>query len=360
MVGKIQRITGLWALHRDIIKCKSKYYYNFISMARKFHLPFIFLWLMTTQLYAQQHPIPVILDTDIAGDYDDVGAMALLHAFADKGEAKILAVISSNAFETTVPTISVLNTYFKKPHIPIGVTKRAKPNELCQQQWAQAIIAKYPHNIRANQQATEAVALYRRILAQQPDHSVTLITIGFFTNLADLLNSKADQYSALTGRQLVKQKIKQLVAMATSLAPGKTSGREYNVYIDAAASQRAFAQWETPVILSPFEVGEQVRTGIPLIKNNAIHNSPVKDAFQIALTRDKDTIGRMSWDQTAVFAAVRGIQPWFKTREVNLRIEKDGTNTLIPGNRFTLLELTDQATALQKAIEELMHHQPAH
>lgn len=360
MVVKIQRMTGLWALHRDIIKCKSNYYYNFITMAHKFSLPFIFLWLMTTQLYAQQHPIPVILDTDIAGDYDDVGAMALLHAFADKGEAKILAVISSNAFETTVPTISVLNTYFKKPHIPIGVTKRAKPNELCQQQWAQAIIARYPHNIRSNQQATEAVALYRRILAQQPDHSVTLITIGFFTNLADLLNSKADQYSALNGRQLVKQKVKQLVAMATSLPPGKTSGREYNVYIDAAASQTVFAQWETPVILSPFEVGEQVRTGIPLIKNNTIHNSPVKDAFQIALTKDKDTIGRMSWDQTAVFAAVRGVHPWFKTRELNLRIEKDGTDTLIPGNKFTLLELTDQATALQQAIEELMHHQPVH
>ncbi|HEY3369613.1 MAG TPA: hypothetical protein VGK10_02120, partial [Prolixibacteraceae bacterium] len=48
-------------------------------------------------------PVPVIFDTDIAPDYDDVGALAILHAFADKGEAIILATISSNAFETTVP-----------------------------------------------------------------------------------------------------------------------------------------------------------------------------------------------------------------------------------------------------------------
>ena len=49
----------------------------------------------------KQKPVSIIFDTDIGPDYDDVGAMALLHAFADKGEAKILATISSNAFETT-------------------------------------------------------------------------------------------------------------------------------------------------------------------------------------------------------------------------------------------------------------------
>lgn len=56
-------------------------------------------------LCAQQHKrVNIIFDTDIAPDYDDVGAMALLHAFADRGEANILATISCNAFETTAPT----------------------------------------------------------------------------------------------------------------------------------------------------------------------------------------------------------------------------------------------------------------
>jgi len=327
-------------------------------MMYKFRLLLICLGCITMQLHARQ-PRPVILDTDIAGDYDDVGALTLLHAFADKGAARILAVISSNAFETTVPTISVLNTYFNKPHIPVGITRKPAPNESCPQQWAQAIIAGYPHALSSNAQAEEAVALYRRILAQQPDHSVTIITIGFFTNLAGLLTSGPDKYSALSGRQLVKQKVKQLVAMATSLPPGKTSGREYNVYIDAPAAQAVFAQWETPVTLSPFEVGEQVRTGIPLIKDQSIQRSPVKDAYAIALAKDKDTIGRMSWDQTAVFAAIRGIKPWFSSRKLNLRIEKDGTDTLVPGKRFTFLELSgSQAKIVQQEIEKLMHHQP--
>jgi len=58
------------------------------------------LLLISTVTFGQ---VPVIFDTDIAPDFDDVGAMALLHAFADKGEVNILATISCNTFETTVP-----------------------------------------------------------------------------------------------------------------------------------------------------------------------------------------------------------------------------------------------------------------
>ena len=156
--------------------------------------------------------VNIIFDTDIAPDYDDVGAMALLHAFEDNGEAKILATISCNTFETTAPTLSVLNTYFNKPEIPVGVTKGNFPNKDCSQQWAQAINAKYPHNIKSNDQAEDAVKLYRKILSSQPDKSVTIVTVGFFTNLAGLLNSTADEYSPLNGKELVTKKVKQLVS----------------------------------------------------------------------------------------------------------------------------------------------------
>src|SRR6188768_496253 len=141
----------------------------------------LILLLLISGISFAQSPIPIIFDTDIAPDYDDVGAMALLHAFADRGEAKILATISCNAFETTVPTLSVLNTYFNRPDIPIGVTKNALPNKDCSQQWAQAIIAKYPHALSSNDQATDAVKLYRKILSAQADKSVTIVSVGFFT-----------------------------------------------------------------------------------------------------------------------------------------------------------------------------------
>src|SRR5438128_6554236 len=68
-------------------------------------------------------PVPVIFDTDMGPDYDDVGAITLLHAFADSGYAKILATVASTKYEGVGAVLNVFNTYFNKPGIPIGVPK---------------------------------------------------------------------------------------------------------------------------------------------------------------------------------------------------------------------------------------------
>jgi inosine-uridine nucleoside N-ribohydrolase len=306
----------------------------------------------------KQQPVSIIFDTDIAPDYDDVGATAMLHAFEDMGEAKLLATISCNAFETTAPTLSVLNTYFSRPGIPIGITKKALPNKDCSQQWAQAIIAKYPHALKSNDEAMDAVKLYRKILSEQPDKSVTIVSVGFFTNLAGLLHSTADEYSKLNGKDLIIEKVKQLVSMAARIGKDGKTGYEFNVMIDAAASQKVFTDWPTPVTISGFEIGEKILTGIRLINNETIQNSPVKDAFQIALSKDTNTVGRNSWDETAVLVAVRGMEPYFSSRKLNFEIKDDGQNVLIPGEKFTYLTFKQTAEEIGKVIEDLMMHQP--
>lgn len=321
-------------------------------------LSIIFLCSVCISFAQKQKRVSIIFDTDIAPDYDDVGAMALLHTFADMGEATILATISSNAFATTAPTLSVLNTYFNRPGIPIGITKNALPDKNCSQQWAQSIIAKYPHALQSNDEAMDAVKLYRKILSSQPDNSVTVVSVGFFTNLAGLLNSTADEYSSLSGKKLVIKKVKRLVSMAARLDKDSIGGYEFNVMVDAAASQKVFTDWPTPVTISGFEIGEKILTGIRLIHNDFIQNSPVKDAFQIALAKDNNTTGRNSWDETAVLVAVRGIEPYFSYRKLNFEIEDDGKNVLIPGEKFTYLTFKQTPQEIGKLIEDLMMHQP--
>ncbi len=305
-----------------------------------------------------QTGIPVILDTDIGPDYDDVGAMALLHAFADKGEARILATISCNAFETTAPTLSVLNAYFNRPEIPIGIVKNNFPNQACKQRWAQAIIAKYPHQLKSNEEAMEAVALYRKILSSQEDKSVIIITVGFFTNLANLLASSSDEYSSLSGRDLVLKKVKQVVSMAAGIGKDGVSAHEFNVYADANSARKVFADWPTPILLSGFEIGEKIITGSRLIKNESIRQSPVKEAYQVALTSDNNLLGRNSWDQTAVLVAIKGYAPFFNVKKVNFEIKEDGRNVLIKGKKFDYLTPKMAPQEVAEVIEELMMHQP--
>ncbi len=181
--------------------------------------------------------------------------------------------------------------------------------------------------------------------------------MGFFTNLAGLLNSNADEYSSLDGTALVKKKVKQLVSMAGRIDKDG-GGYEFNVATDPASSQKVFTDWPTPVIISGFEIGEKILTGIRLINNETIQNSPVKDAFQIALAKDNNKLGRNSWDETAVLVAVRGIKPWFNFRKLNLKINDDEKDVLVPGEKFTYLMFKQTPEEIGKVIEDLMMHQP--
>ncbi|MCO5237539.1 MAG: nucleoside hydrolase [Chitinophagaceae bacterium] len=302
-------------------------------------------------------PVPIILDTDIGPDYDDVGAVAVLHALADKGEAKPLAIMASNKNKLVAPTINILNTYFGRPDLPIGAPKGAgDPDHGATQQWPELLVSKYPHTIRSTDEVPDAVALYRKILAAQPNKSVTIVTVGFLTNLAKLLDSKPDTYSKLSGRELVAKKVKQLVSMAGKFP----SGREYNVFIDSAASAKVFLHWPTPVLYSGFEIGEKIITGKQLVSGNSIQNSPVKDAFAKAMSYGKnDANGRHSWDQTAVLVAVRGAAPYYDIQKGEI-ILKGGNNEWKndPNGKQTYLVEKMPVEQVRAEIEALMMHQP--
>lgn len=316
------------------------------------------LWLGSVSVAAQKkaNPISVIFDSDMGPDYDDVGAITLLHAFADSGYIKILATVASTKYEGVAAVFNVLNTYFKRPGLPIGVPK-GKALELKDfQHWTDTLRLKYPHKINSNDEVPDAVDIYRKMLASQSDRSVTIITVGFLTNLSNLLQSMPDKYSKLDGKALVKKKVKQLVCMAG----GFPKGNEFNVKMDAAASQYVSDNWETGVLFSGFEIGAKIKTGMALVHNNAIKESPVKDVFRICTKMSaSDTGGRMSWDETAVVAAVKGYKPWWKLESGRIKVANDGSNEWIKeGSNQNYLVEEMPPSVLQDYINRLMMHQP--
>jgi len=304
----------------------------------------------------KQKPVPIIFDSDIGPDYDDVGAITMLHAFADSGEAKILATVASDKYPNAAAVLSVFNTYFKRPNIPIGIVKGNGVNLSDEQHWSDTLVAKYPHKIKSNDEAEDAVTVYRKILSQQPDNSVTIVTVGFLTNLANLMNSKPDKYSPLDGTTLIHKKVKRLVSMAGRFPEGK----EFNVFMDSTSSQIVFSKWPTEVIFSGFEIGEKIKTGLPLVQNNSIQNSPVKDVFRICLPMaEEDRNGRSSWDETAVLVAVKEFEPYYSVESGSIIVNDDGSNSWDKdgNNQFYLVEKLPHEQ-VQQLINNLMQHQP--
>jgi inosine-uridine nucleoside N-ribohydrolase len=324
------------------------------------NLPLVFAFVLLVAACSspqeKENRLPaVILDTDIGPDYDDVGAVAVLHALADSGQVVPLAVIASNSHELVVPAIDILNTYFGRPDLPTGAPKgEGVPYAKATQGWPELIAEKYPHKIKSSADAPNAVETYRKILSAQPDSSVTIVTVGFLTNMAALLDSKSDSFSSLSGKELVSQKVKRLVSMAGRFP----KGREYNVYVDSVASEKVFTQWPTEVIFSGFEIGMKVVTGLRLI-NNAALNSPVKDVFAKAMSFSKgDSLGRMSWDQTAVLMAVKGEKPYFGLQRGHY-IPEGGHNAWRddPDGPHAYMTFKRPVEEVTETIENLMMHE---
>lgn len=316
-------------------------------------LAIFLLFQLTT--HAQPKPVSIIFDTDMGPDYDDIGAIAILHAMADKGECKILATMASNKSKYIAATLDVMNTYFHRPDLPIGVVRGEAVDLVAWQKWDSLLVADYPHDMKDNEQAEDALKLYRKILASQPDKSVTIVTVGFLTNMANLLESKPDEYSKLSGRDLVLKKVKNLVSMAACFNNEMGTFKEFNVVKDAIASKKVFDEWPTSILFSGFEIGVKIYTGLP-VANSSINHSPVKDVFKRSIPLDpNDRNGRNSWDETAVLVAVRGYQKYFTVVKGKIISNIDGSNGWdAKGKRDSYLVQKMPIPEMEKLINELM------
>ena len=303
-------------------------------------------------------PAKIIFDTDMGPDFDDVGAITILHALAAKGECEILACCASDCYHTIAPTIEAFNVYFKTPDIPVGKAVESAPNFTAGNHWNDSVITRFLPEGMVKIDYPSAVNVYRKVLASQPDHSVTIITVGFLNNLEQLLKSGPDQYSPLEGFELVKKKVKKWVAMAG----GFPRGNEFNVNKSQEASYYVFQNWPTPILFSGFEIGEKILTGRKVAEEGSLDN-PVAWAYKYNLeTYAKEKLEkRKSWDQTAVICAIRNPEDYFYVNGPGkFIIHEDGRNEWEPDvnahhfflvHKFPYQHVADQ-------LDELMMYEP--
>jgi inosine-uridine nucleoside N-ribohydrolase len=218
---------------------------------------------------------------------------------ADSGEADILGVMINSGDYYAPRAVDTINTYYGRPDIPIGATWDSPVSVTSK--YTLALAVDFPNDLGVT---PNAVDLYRQILAEQPDRSVTIVSIGFLTNLQGLLTSEPDENSALGGAELVAAKVRELVVMGGQY-PDSTShpdGKEYNFAMDAAATYAVIPGWPTPIVFGGYELGVDIVTGAALQEKTPPDN-PVRSAYQLY----NGGVGRSSWDLTAVYFAVRDL-----------------------------------------------------
>ncbi|MDX2432784.1 MAG: nucleoside hydrolase [Bacteroides sp.] len=252
-------------------------------------------------------PIKIIFDTDFGGDADDLGALAMLNHFENKGEIDLMAVMCWNTEKYAVSAIDAVNTFYGNPDIAIGLRQGGTHEETWN--YTGVLADNLPHN-SSNENAANATELYRQVLSKSEDKSVVIVAVGPFLNLKELIDSKADQFSDLNGSQLISAKVKEFVFMGGQFPSGEN---EWNFNGDMpGVTKYVLENINIPITFLGFELGASLKTGEvfnELAKDSPLYlgfyhfseNAPwVKQRFEGRI------VNNSTFDQTAVLYAVRG------------------------------------------------------
>ncbi|RFU30333.1 hypothetical protein B7463_g6011, partial [Scytalidium lignicola] len=257
------------------------------------------------------HRKNLIIDTDIFSDVDDAGALLLASTSKD---VNLLAVNVNHQSSYSALAVSAILAHYGLPKVPVGI-RRPITDDTFFDSWYFGL-GEYASKVAYHwsngtlrwgeaEEAWEPVDLYRKVLAEQKDGSVTIASIGFLENLSALLNSTSDQYSTMSGPELIKAKVSELVIMGG----GYPSGHEYNFWGDNPLNTaHVVNNWQGRITYLGSEVGENVMSGANLTIEGP-ENDPVKAAYRWYTGYN---ISRESWDPLTVLYACNGLGDLFE------------------------------------------------
>ncbi|MDA3815816.1 MAG: nucleoside hydrolase [Prolixibacteraceae bacterium] len=305
--------------------------------------------------------VKIIFDTDFGGDADDLGALAMLHGFVENGDCNLLGIMIWNTEKYVVPAVDAVNRFYKHPNIPIGI-RSGQPSRT-DFNHTKIIADNLPNQLSYND-VPEVVSLYRKILSENDDSSIVLVTVGPLSNIKDLIQSEGDDYSPLTGKALLHQKVKEMVVMGGQYPEGEN---EWNFNGNMpGVSSFVFDQIELPVVFSGYELGLKIKTGS--VFNQIPKNHPLYLGFHyfsehapwMKENYDGKILDNASYDQTAVLYAVKGgLGKWW--RKVNYGyndVGNNGDNKWVDeeheNKKHAYLKLTEDPEKMSEIIESLM------
>ena len=310
-------------------------------------------------------PVPYILDTDIASDCDDAGAVAMVNALLDKGEVNVLAMMVCTGGPYGAPCLSAINTWYGHKDIPIGTLKNAKfwvgggmdkpAGAFNYESFNRFIAESYPTQVKSGAEAPDAKGLYRKILSGQPDRSVVINTIGPLINLRDLMETGADANSKLSGMELIRAKVKTLVVTGGRNPEGTSSN--FSKEGAGPIARKVIEEWPTPVVFVGNEVGGKIMSSWQA-NAAATEGNPARMAYRRFHGDEK--VAHHSSDHAGVLYAIRGAGEVYTLVEEGVQsCDEKGNTKWVTGpvagkKQAYVKKLAGADEKIGKVVEELM------
>lgn len=302
-----------------------KYFRNSMAL-----LATVALWMVVSPVQAQcdkdapktqcccggnaQHkePVNMILGADFGSSTDDLFALMMLNHYMDEGLVDLKGVVVNRMGEKNMGVVDIFNTFYGHPDIPIGVERNGVKNPrvfipyngICDLKGKDGKLM-FQRTQTDAKKCLDGYKLYRKILSQSENHSVVLVEIGFSTSLAQLMQSGADEYSTLTGQELVAQKVKAVYIQSGRFEPTdslcgynmRAASKESKVFYDLLPKN-------VDLNMSPSMVGDGMDyvAADVLADLKDVEVNPIKAVYE---HYQCDT-GQRMWDTNCLVQAVMG------------------------------------------------------
>jgi inosine-uridine preferring nucleoside hydrolase len=246
----------------------------------------------------------VIVDTDLSRFWDDASAIGIANVLHAQGEVDVLGMVSDVPNDIAVAALDAINTAYGHPDIPLGALAGSDADTE-DHGYTEELVATLPHSVQSAADVPDAVALYRQLLADQPDHSVTVISLGSYTNLAGLIASRPDDISRLDGRALVARKVDRLVVMDGLFPDGlpPVTNQQYDLPAAAAVVGEGTTDtgWPTPITWVDGTTSVTTDIGTELCTDAPPHH-PIRIVYENLFGCGPPTDG--NWDAPTFLFAV--------------------------------------------------------
>jgi pyrimidine-specific ribonucleoside hydrolase len=248
----------------------------------------------------------VIIDTDLSRWWDDASTIGLANVLHRQGKMRILGIVSNVPNTVAVAAIDAIDTAYGHRDIPLGAVAGSEADTF-QHGYTDELVRRLPNSVRDEHDVPNAVALYRRLLARQPDHSVTIVSVGGYTNLAGLLDSKRGQGSSLDGRALTRKKVKRLVQMDGIFPGGGPAFTNQKIDLESASAVVGGEGWPTPMAWVDGLGGVQTKVGGALCAEAPDH--PMRIVYEVLFACGPPGDG--NWDAPALLYAIGDLRGAF-------------------------------------------------
>jgi inosine-uridine nucleoside N-ribohydrolase len=303
-------------------------------------------------------PIGIIFDCAMGRKIDDALALAMLHGFEAKKEARLAAVAISVPDLKAAQFCDSVNVFYSGANaaftggsrrgLPVGLADGPPPTTTSPML---AVPLVYRTEIKSAIDTAEVAVVIRNALTAQYDQNAAVVLSGPATDLAKALELRDT-------RDLIARKVKLLCVAAGRYPEGAP---DRNIQADISAARKVFAEWPTPLVAAGYDIGMALLFPASSIDRDFAWNAnhPIAAAYRAYQPMPYDA---PSWAMAAMLYAVRPKENYFNLSPPGtIEVSDDGRTSFAPsetGKHRYLAIGPDQHERIIRAYTELASAKP--